>query len=61
VNNAVEVVAEARRSALAQDTDYRKAGMLGFALPDVLREGPLRMRFEFGADGFSRIRLGLLV
>ncbi len=58
--NAVSVAASVERSALSQDEDSRRAGTLGFALPDGLTEGPVRLHFEYGAYGFSRISLGLL-
>jgi hypothetical protein len=57
----MEIAVDAGRSSLAQDDDNFKAGMLGFELPDALREGPVRVRFEYGSQGFSRIRLGVVV
>ncbi len=56
----MEVAAQAERSALTEDGDDRRAGALGFALPERLAEGPVRVHFEFGAYCYSRIGLGLL-
>ena len=58
--NAVTVTAQAELSTLTQDDDNRRAGSLGFALPEGLTEGPVRVEFEYGTYCFSRIGLGLL-
>ncbi len=56
----MEVTAEAERSSLTQDDNDCRAGTLGFALPETLREGPVRVQFAYGTTGYRRIRLGLL-
>jgi hypothetical protein len=56
----VTVTADGGRSALTQDDDSRRAGTLGFALPDGLAQGPVRLEFEFGSWSYSCVGLGLL-
>jgi hypothetical protein len=58
--NYVLVNAQADLSTLTQDDDNRRAGSLGYPLPEGLAEGPIRVHFEYGCYCYSRIGLGLL-